>query len=117
MRGRKDKKKITKVMHFSFQSPLVSSLQTPASLIVMCLQTRAALVEEMRDGTKLQSLPLLFPALGLKKEIPEFLQVHRSRNPLMSGKVPCLPWSDRRVNVTLNVSYYVHSFHFSNFWR
>ena len=50
------------------------------------LQTRAVSVEEMREGTKLQCRLLQFLVLDLKKGSPEFLQVLRSRKPLMSGK-------------------------------
>jgi hypothetical protein len=56
--------------------------------MVTYLQTRAVSVEEMREGTKLQCHLLQFLALDLKKESLEFLQVHRNRKPLMSGKSP-----------------------------
>ena len=66
---------------------LVWSLLIPTSLMVTYLQTTPVSVEEMREGTKLQCHLLQFLALDLKKENLEFLQVHRSRKPLMSDRL------------------------------
>uniref|UniRef100_A0A673VBS7 Zinc finger CCCH domain-containing protein 14 n=1 Tax=Suricata suricatta TaxID=37032 RepID=A0A673VBS7_SURSU len=73
-------------MCFSFQIHPVSSLLIPTSLIITCLRTRAVSVGGTREGMKLQCHPLPSLAQGLRKEIPGFLLVRRSRKPLMFGK-------------------------------